>query len=251
MDIRRERKMRRIRRLSSVIFCVIMAAAVFSAAVPTGVGSSAEVDAGGPYGTQEDPYCVGDYIVFQADIIGGDEMNYKIRWDITSDGVFDGPGSAPEYWGDYGESDLPYVFMDPFIGQATVEAWDGSTIGGAPAIITDTADVWVINCPIRLLEELIILIDSFEPDDFSKPNRQNTLINKVNAILNNIDMDDLASICAAIDKLKNDILPKTDGESPPPEWVTDPVAQQELEDKINEVIEALQERAEALGGCGG
>ncbi len=56
------------------------------------------------------------------------------------------------------------------------------------------------------------------------------------------------SICDAIDKLTNDILRKTDGETPPPDWVSDP-AQQEIEDQIIAIIAALQAEANTLGGC--
>ena len=40
--------------------------------------------------------------------------------------------------------------------------------------------------------------------------------------------------------LENDILPKTDGESPPPDWVIDPGAQMELEAQILVLIGQLE-----------
>jgi hypothetical protein len=239
-----------------------MVATVFSVAIPTGVSASTEVDANGPYGTPDGPYFCGDSIVFHADIINGDVSDYYFRWDVNGDGIWDVNHFPPPAGtsGVKGVTDYYHIYNDEYIGVAVVEAWDGFSfkyVNGLPVpdTLRDEADVYVVcdvvECPVDMLEDLVELIDSFEPDDFSNPNRQKALKNKVNAILNNIDMDDLASICAAIAKLKNDILPKTDGERPPSDWVTDPVAQQEVEDAILELIEALEERAEALGGCGG
>jgi len=103
--------------------------------------------------------------------------------------------------------------------------------------------------PVGDLQDLAGLTSSFNPGDFSNPNHQTTLINKINAILNDLDLNDVDSICEAIDKLTNDILPKTDGVIPPPDWVTDPTAQQQLEDAINDIIATLQGLADSLGGC--
>ncbi len=94
-----------------------------------------------------------------------------------------------------------------------------------------------------------LYVFSFDPGDFSNPNKQNALVNKVNAIINGLDLNDVCSICDAIDKLTNDILPKTDGDPNPPDWVTDPTAQQQLEDAINDIIATLQGLADSLGGC--
>lgn len=103
--------------------------------------------------------------------------------------------------------------------------------------------------PLGDLQDLIDLTNSLVPGDFSNPNHQNTLVNMVNAIINGLDLNDVASICDAIDMLTNNILPKTDGVTPPPDWVTDPTAQQQLEDAINAIIATLQGLADSLGGC--
>jgi hypothetical protein len=235
-----------------LIFLVVVITIVVLMTMPTGVSLAAEVDANGPYGTPEHPICTGEAIAFEADIINGDANNYYFRWDVDNDGFweFDNLGGIK------GISDYTHQFDVEYIGLAVVESWDGVSVkyeGGilVPDTLRDTADVYVVDCPVRMLEELVKSIQSFDPDDFSNPNRQNALVNKIEAILNNIDMNDLESICAAIDKLETDILPKTDGERPPPDWVTDPDAQQELEDAILKLLEALYERAEELGGCGG
>lgn len=119
-------------------------------------------------------------------------------------------------------------------------------------IVLDANGDYIFNLvcdPAIPIEDLVDIIASFDPSDFSNPNHQGTLINKVNAIINNLDLNDVNSICDAIDKLTNDLLPKTDGDTPPPDWVTDPAAQQQLEDAINNIINALQNLADALGGC--
>lgn len=101
--------------------------------------------------------------------------------------------------------------------------------------------------PIGLLNDLKDYINALDDDDFSNKNHRKTLCNKIDSILNSIDLTDVDSINSAIDKLTNDILPKTDGEHPPPDWVTDPTAQQEIEDMINYIIETLEYIASTLG----
>ena len=103
--------------------------------------------------------------------------------------------------------------------------------------------------PVGDLQDLIGLISFFDPGDFSNSNHQKTLVNMVNAIINGLDLNDVASICDAINKLTKSILSKTDGVTPPPDWVTDPMAQQQLEAAINDIIDTLQGLANSLGGC--
>ena len=91
-------------------------------------------------------------------------------------------------------------------------------------------------------EDIIDYLDGMDPSDFSNPNHQKTLKNKMNAVIKQIKN---GSYCSAANKLENDILKKLDGEHPPPDWVTDPVAQQELEDMILEMIDCLRTK----GGC--
>lgn len=103
--------------------------------------------------------------------------------------------------------------------------------------------------PGEALEDMIELINGFDLDDFSMENRAKVLINKLEAVIKLVEAGDLASLCEAIEKLTNDILRKTDGESPPPDWVINPVAQHELEDRINDIINTLKAEVNALGGC--
>lgn len=227
-----------MRRIWPTIICILIVACVIFISQPTRASDGAMVDINGPYGTKENPYCVGDIVTFEATIIGDNIDEYEFRWDINNDGTFE------TTWDPY--PIYNFVFTEPFIGIAKVEAWDGSWNGEVPAILTDTASVYVIRCPIRMLEDLTDFIDSSEPNDFSKPNYQKTLNNKINAILNYLDINDQKSIFQAIHKLKFDILPKFDGENSPSDWVIGSEIQKELEEKINEIIDALFERADEL-----
>ncbi len=132
------------------------------------------------------------------------------------------------------------------IGQMNFEV--GYTTAQAYAL----DDMKIVSADFSLAESLESVknyIDDLDSDDFSNKNHQKTLINKIDAVINKIEAGDLDSLCEAIDKLNNDLLPKTDGETPPPDWVIDPTAQQELEDCILAIIQLLQDEVDALGGC--
>ena len=59
------------------------------------------------------------------------------------------------------------------------------------------------------------------------------------------------ALCKALSKLVDDILPKTDGETPPTDWVIEPAAQANLEAQVLNLAARLQNAVAALGGCGG
>ena len=110
------------------------------------------------------------------------------------------------------------------------------------------AELGAVTDPGETAEELGEYIADIDPGAFFNPNLQNAMGNKINAVLNQIEDDD---ICGAINKLKHDVLPKVDGEFPPPDWVTDPVEQQALEDMVLDLIAELEELAEDLNlDCG-
>ncbi|MHC4463954.1 MAG: hypothetical protein ACYS30_21350, partial [Planctomycetota bacterium] len=107
---------------------------------PTNHGTrAATVDAGGPYGEKPpgSPYFEGDTVNFDGDIIGGSKADYKFRWDVDDDGTWDGPGTAPDYWGAKGDAAVTKDFKDNHIGEAILEAWDGSM-----STVTGGGDVW-------------------------------------------------------------------------------------------------------------
>jgi len=115
---------------------------------------------------------------------------------------------------------------------------------------TPATFTWSILSPSEALDDLDDFINGLDAeDDFSNKNHQNTFVNKLNAVLGQVNAGDITSICDAIDKLKDDILPKTDGEKPPPDWITDPTAQQSAEAQINAIIAALLKEASDLDGC--
>jgi hypothetical protein len=128
------------RRMTSLFLTVVMIATAFAGVVPMGVISVPPVSvyANGPYGTQRYPYYEGDKVTFTASIFSGNIADYKFRWDVTGDGEFDGPGSAPDYWGTFGENGYTHLFLDNNIGLAKVEAWDGVSM----KTLTSAGTIW-------------------------------------------------------------------------------------------------------------
>jgi hypothetical protein len=86
---------------------------------------SATVEAYGPYGTQSDPKYEGEIINFDSDVVGGINDDYRFRWEVTGDGIWDGPG-AGNGWGAWGETAYDHTYLDNNVGTATVQAWDGT-----------------------------------------------------------------------------------------------------------------------------
>jgi hypothetical protein len=91
--------------------------------MPVETGTRATgVEAGGPYGTEANPFYEGDSVNFMAtNIPGGDESDYYYRWDADGDGEWD----EDNFGGTKGDTDYLHNFRDNHIGVATVEAWDG------------------------------------------------------------------------------------------------------------------------------
>jgi hypothetical protein len=106
-------------------------------------------DGNGPYGTIDDPYYEGEDIDFTATINGDDIDNYQFRWDVNSDGQFDGPGpAADDFWGDYGDPDYTHTFLDNNMQDALVQAWDGSMksyTGGGNLLDNTTSVGWYMG----------------------------------------------------------------------------------------------------------
>jgi len=86
------------------------------------------------------------------------------------------------------------------------------------------------------------------PGDITKANREIALLNKLEVVITKVQLGDMSSLCDDIDKLTRDILRKADGETPPPNWVVGS-AQQDIEDQINLIIDALQNEAVSMGRC--
>jgi len=153
--------------------------------------------------------------------------------------------------------------LSPFIGTGTVvfptQADASSNVVFGPGA-GGTFWGWEVNAEVLLvvtyeystaaeaLDDVHELIAELDVGDFSNANQQNALGNKVDSVIAKIDAGDLTSLSEAIDKLMHDILPKTDGKNRPPDWVVDPQAQQELEARINAILDALRAELAAQGG---
>jgi hypothetical protein len=83
------------------------------------------------------------------------------------------------------------------------------------------------------------------------PKNKTPLLNKLAEVQAHIASGTPCDLCQALSKLIHDVLPKTDGETPPPDWVTDADAQAELEAEVRALIDRLQSEVDAQGGCGG
>lgn len=95
---------------------------------------------------------------------------------------------------------------------------------------------------IKAVQDLETVITSLNPDVFKNANMQNTLINKLNAVIANIEAGNYAG---ALGQLQNDILGKTDGcaTSGAPDkndWIKDCEAQNQVYPLIMEVIELVR-----------
>lgn len=127
-----------------------------------------------------------------------------------------------------GTTNRDRFFIDDFCATAVVDTGGG----GGPDLAALLA-----QC-----EELDAAVAAADPSAFRRANRQRTLGRKLAVVCRKIEAGNL---CAALQKLRHDILPKTDGETGPTDWVTDPTVQQDLEDRINALIATLEE----AGGC--
>jgi hypothetical protein len=128
-----------------------------------------------------------------------------------------------------GTGNLDRFFIDDFSATAEV---------AAPP--PPTADL------SAMCHDLAAAFAATDASAFRGRNRQRAFANKLRAVCARIDDGDL---CAALSKLRHDILPKTDGEGRPKDWVTDATAQQALEDQVNALVAALEDAIEAAGGC--
>ena len=97
------------------------------------------------------------------------------------------------------------------------------------------------NQAIDILTQTITTINGLSPEVFKNPNMRNALTNKINAVLQLIDQ---GLYLDAIDKLKNDILKKTDGCATvgvpdKNDWIKDCAAQAQVYPLLIEAIQFL------------
>ena len=110
-----------------------------------------------------------------------------------------------------------------------------------PSTVTVTATV-TKNSVIDILKGVIKKINSLDPGVFKNPNMLNALTNKINAA---IQMVDQGLYREALDKLENDILPKTDGcavtgAPDANDWIKNCTAQHEVYPLITDAIALLK-----------
>jgi hypothetical protein len=102
---------------------------------------------------------------------------------------------------------------------------------------------------MALCDELAAAVAAADGSAYRGRNRQRALGNKLRVICDRIEAGDVESLCAALRKLENDLLPKVDGEAAPRDWTLDDAVRQDLEDRMTALAAALAEAIEALGGC--
>jgi hypothetical protein len=212
---------------------VYLAAAVLSTDYPTTPGTYDNTSNGGQdvIVAKLDP--TGSSLLYSTYLGGsGGESPGGIAVDSNGDAYVTGYTNSNDFPVTPNAYDKNFSNGDGFVAKLS--------IGLTPGNVTPADDL------VDAAEDIIDYIDSLDPGNFSNPNHKKTLINKMEAVIKQIENGDY---CSAINKLTNDILPKTDGEHPPPDWVTDPVSQQTLEDMILDLIADLEAKAAASGGC--
>lgn len=85
-------------------------------------------------------------------------------------------------------------------------------------------------------------IASLPATSFSNASHQNTLVNKLDAV---ISQESVGNYCGGAAKMSNDLLGKTDGENSPPDWVVDVNASGAFADMLMGCIEVFEEQ----GSC--
>jgi len=102
----------------------------------------------------------------------------------------------------------------------------------------------------QMIQEAIDTVGSLPNSAFRNPSNRTPLRNKLREVQAKIARGTRCDLCQALSKLVHDVLPKMDGASPPPDWITGAAAEG-LADQIRALIGQLQLEVAALGGCGG
>ncbi len=169
--------------------------------------------------------------------------------DLNGTGSYDGDGNLLTYsWSVAipGSSTLSLSGATPSFTPDIVGTYEATLIvhDGYDYSTPSSAIITVVSIPDAAkdtVEETIDAITSIT--SFSNPNRGNALTNKLNSIL---DLINAGEYQVALDKLNNDILPKTDGCTLDPigvsdkkDWIEDCDEQKVVYDYVNELIDRL------------
>ena len=115
-------------------------------------------------------------------------------------------------------------------------------VDSAPAAMTVTATAST-TAVIEEARQAISGIGALPPGVFRNPNLQNTLTNKLAAVIQIVERGEYAE---ALNKLENDLLPKSDGcaakgVSDKNDWITDCAAQEDVYAWLEEMIRLIEE----------
>lgn len=148
-------------------------------------------------------------------------------------GAFEGDGESTFFFG------LASSTPPQFVQAHLRDTLDGVTViqARSPGIAT-----------ISKIKELIEFIQSLNSSDFSNKIYQDVLIRKTKIVEGRVDRG-ADNLCTAVNKLANDILPKTDGEPRPKDWVSNRAAQMQIEDMTIDILRSIQSQADGLRGC--
>jgi hypothetical protein len=103
----------------------------------------------------------------------------------------------------------------------------------------------------QMVQNLISTVDGLPASAFGNANNKKALRNKLLEVQTRIAAGGRCDVCQALSKLRNDVLPKVDGRTPPPDSVTDAAVQVTLMNQVLDLISRLQSDVTAQGGCGG
>jgi uncharacterized repeat protein (TIGR01451 family) len=103
----------------------------------------------------------------------------------------------------------------------------------------------------QMIQDAIETVEDLPPTAFFNRNSRTALLNKLREVQANIASGTLCALCQALSKVVHDVLPKIDGVSPPPDWVTDQLGRERLAEEVHGLIDQLQAEVSAQGGCGG
>jgi hypothetical protein len=102
-----------------------------------------------------------------------------------------------------------------------------------------TAIVEAPEDPDALCADLIAAVEAADGSAFRNVKKQGALLNKLKVVCRHVAKGTAKGNARALRKLSRDVLPKTDGEGSPRDWVTDPTVQQDLEDRIGALVAVL------------